>query len=182
MATIAQTSAQNAARNTTQNSAGSASATPQILLEDHLQAHWSQSETNNVKMTIDFVQHLMNAHDFDYIREQFGKYPYKQHNRSMTDGIQGVVEAVGAVVKRYPEYSYDVRRIIASGEYVVLHSHITMKAKHRGNEKKGFIITDHWRFQDGQIVEHWDAVQPLNGWWRFYVWMTGGKIQNSNGL
>lgn len=167
---------------TSKISAQTGTEIPQLLLEDHIQENWSQSETNNVKVVIDFVQHLMNDHDFDYIEKQFGSSPYTQHNQSMTDGISGVVEAVQSVVKRYPEYSYGVKRIVASGDYVVLHSHISMKAKQRGDETKGFIITDTWRLEDGKLVEHWDAVQPINGFWRFYTWLTGGKVRNTNGL
>lgn len=168
--------------NTATISAPRSSDTPQLLLEDHIKENWSQTETDNVKMVIDFVQHLMNDHDFDYIEQTFGRFPYKQHNPSMTDGISGVVEAVKGVVKRYPEYSYDVKQIIASGDMVFLHSHITMKASRRGNDKKGFNIMDTWRIQDGKIVEHWDAVQPINGFWRFYYLLVGGKFRNANGV
>ncbi|MEM0996663.1 MAG: nuclear transport factor 2 family protein [Bacteroidota bacterium] len=151
-----------------------------LTLENHLEEKWSQTETNHVNVVIDFIEHLMNQHDFEYIQREFGSSRYKQHNRSMTDGIAGVIEVVSGVVKRYPEYGYDVRRIIPSRDYVYVHSHVTMKAKHRGNDKKGYNIMDVWRLEDGRLVEHWDAVQPLNGFWRFYSWLTGGKIRNAN--
>ena len=156
--------------------------TSQIQLENFIREEWSQTETNNVKVVIDFIQHIMNDHDFDYVEQKFGGMPYRQHNRSMTDGISGVVAAVRDVVKRYPEYRYAVKQIFASGDHVIVHSHAEMKASQRGNEKKGYLIMDIWRLDDGELVEHWDAVQPLNGFWRFYHLLVGGKIRNSNGL
>lgn len=155
---------------------------PQLLLDNYIEESWTQTETSNVKVIIDFVQKLMNDHDFDYVKQEYSSHSYVQHNRGMTDGINGVLHSVKDVVKRYPEYSYDVKRIIASSEFVVFHSHITVKAKHRKNEKKGFIISDTWRIENGKVVEHWDAIQPLNGFFRFYSWMVGGKVRNSNGL
>ncbi len=162
--------------------AQTSSSTPQVRLDDFIEEGWSQTETNNAKVVIDFVQHLMNDHDFDYIERTFGSHPYVQHNQSMIDGIPGVLEAVQGVVKRSPDYSYDVKRIIASGDYVVFHTHVTLKAKHRGNDRKGLIISDTWRVKEGRIVEHWDAIQPVQGFFRFYAWLTGGKVRNSNGL
>lgn len=156
--------------------------TPQLTLDKFINENWTQTETSNAKVVIDFVQHIMNEHDFDYIEQQFGKNPYVQHNRGMHDGIAGVVESVRGLTKRFPGFSYDVKRIHASGDYVILHSHVTTKEKHRGNEKKGFIISDTWRLENGILVEHWDAIQPLDGAMRFFAWMNGGKIRNSNGL
>jgi len=155
---------------------------PQVLLDHFIQEEWSQTETNNAKIVIDFVQKLMNDHDFDYIEQTYGSHPYVQHNRSMTDGIPGVLGAVKGIVKGNPDYCYDVKRILVSGDYVVFHSHITIKAKDRGNEKKGLVISDTWRVKEGKIVEHWDAIQPLQGLFRFMSWLNGGKIRNSNGL
>ncbi|MEM7036571.1 MAG: ester cyclase, partial [Bacteroidota bacterium] len=158
------------------------SQAPQVQLEDHIQEHWTPKEVQNATIVINFIQQLMNAHDFEFIESAFGTHPYHQHNRSMKDGIPGVLEAVRDLVKSFPDYCYDVKRILVSGDHVVFHSHVTVKSKHRGNDKKGFIISDTWRLEKGKIVEHWDAIQPLNGFFRFYTWLTGGKIRNSNGL
>ncbi len=160
----------------------SAPQTPHLEARKHLMGDWTQTEIENVNIMIDFVQHLMNDHDFNYVEQKFGHHRYVQHNRGMTDGIKGVLHSVKGVVKSSPDYCYDVKRIIASNEYVVFHSHITMKAKHRGNDKKGLIISDTWRLKNGEIVEHWDAIQPLNGFFRFYNWLMGGKIRNDNGV
>ena len=144
--------------------------------------NWSEQESKNAELVLDFVQHLMNDHDFDYVMEKFGKNSYTQHNRDMTDGITGVLDYVRNLTKRFPDYTYDVKHIYVDGQYVIFHSHATVNKKHRGNPNKGFNIKDTWKVEDGKIVEHWDAVQPINGFWRFYVWLFGGGMKNSNTL
>ncbi len=155
-------------------------AQPTIELSAHLQESWTQQETNNVKTVVDFFQHLMNEHNFEYTLKTYGGGTYIQHNRMIPNNISGLIGYVKQMVKRYPEYSFDVKKIIASGDHVVLHSHTTFKAKHRGNEKKGFIITDTFRLENGKLVEHWDAIQPIDGFTRFLFLMIGGKIANDN--
>ena len=153
---------------------------PLININDHLQESWTQQETDNVKTVVDFFQHLMNEHDFESTLKKHGNTSYMQHNRAIPNGIDGLVGYVKGVVKRFPDYSFDVKRIIASGDFVVLHSHATFKAKHRGNEKKGFIITDTFKLNKGKLAEHWDAIQPIDTFTRFFFLMVGGSVKNNN--
>ncbi len=146
------------------------------------QSSWSQQESQNVQLVVHFMQSLMNDHDFDYVLKTFGNSHYKQHNRSIPDGMENLVDYVRTFAKRFPDYAYDVKRVHADGDYVIFHSHITTKKKDRGNEKKGFNASDTWRIKDNQIVEHWDSLQPMNGFMRFYFWLIGGKIANNNGV
>ena len=155
---------------------------PKINFDALKQEHWSEKEMDNARLVMDFVQNLMNNHDFDYVLKTFGNDLYTQHNRNIPDGFEALVRFVQKFAKRFPEYSYDVKRIIIDGDYVIFHSHVTMNKKHRGNDKKGLNIIDTWRIQDGKIAEHWDAIQPIDGFMRFYVWLTGGAIQNANGV
>lgn len=146
------------------------------------QAHWSSQERSNAERITDFVQHLMNDHDFEYVRETYGNAHYVQHNRNIPDGIVALIGYVEAFAKRFPDYTYDVKRILADGDYVTFHSHATINTQHRGNDKKGLNIIDTWRLKEGDIVEHWDAVQPLDTFMRLYALLTGGRIRNNNGV
>ena len=154
----------------------------QIDLETLKRPNWSEVELNNAEVVRDFVQQLMNNHDFKYVEENFGKNPYKQHNRSMTDGISGVLNTIKDLVKRYPDYTYDVKHMSVDGDYVIIQSHVTLNKKDRGNPNKGLNIKDTWRVENGKLVEHWDAIQPIDGFMRFYALMTGGKVANNNTL
>ncbi len=145
-------------------------------------ASWSAEETQNVTLITDFVQHLMNNHDFDYVQEKYNNGLYLQHNRNITNGIAGVIDTVKNFAKTYPEYTYDVKHIYADGNYVIFHSHATIKKKHRGDDTKGLNIIDTWKIENGKIVEHWDAIQPLDFSMRLFVLLNGGKIRNSNGV
>lgn len=153
---------------------------PTIDINSHLQDKWTKQETENVKVVVDFFQHLMNEHDFDYTLKKFGNGSYTQHNRAIPNEIPGLIGYVKTMTKRFPEYSFDVKRIFADGDFVLLHSHTTMRAKHRGNEKKGFIITDTFKLKDGKLVEHWDAIQPIDTFSRLLFLMIGGSVKNSN--
>jgi predicted SnoaL-like aldol condensation-catalyzing enzyme len=50
----------------------------------------------------------------------------------------------------------DLKRVIAEGEYVVFHSLMT-----RPGVERGEAVVDIFRLADGQLVEHWDVVQPV---------------------
>lgn len=153
-----------------------------IQLELFQKEHWNNEDIQNVELVLDFIQHLMNDHDFEYIQNTFGNSKYIQHNRSMKNGIEGVVEYVKTLTKRFPEFSYEIKMIHVDGAHVTVHSHATMKAADRGNEKKGFIIFDTWKIENGNLVEHWDALQPLDLSMRLFALFAGGSINNDNGL
>ena len=153
-----------------------------MRLEDYRRSNWSEKEVNNVQLLIDFVQKLMIDHDFDNVLEVFDNHHYKQHNRNIPDGMKSLVKYVSDFVKRYPDYTYDVKHIYADGDFIIFHSHITLKKEDRGLEKKGINVMDSWKVIDGQIVEHWDALQPMDGFMRFYFWLTGGQLKNNNGV
>lgn len=143
---------------------------------------WTDAEMANVQVIADFVYHLMNTHDFGYVRRTFGAHPYVQHSRGIPDGMEALVEFVSTFATRFPDYTYDVKRVQADGDTVTFHSHATVRKAHRGDDTKGFNIIDTWRLKDGQIVEHWDAIQPLDTFMRFYVLVSGGAIRNQNGV
>lgn len=156
--------------------------TLKINLDALRKSNWTDKEFKQAELMVDFVQHLMNNHNFEYISEQYGDNSYVQHSRGIADGMDELIKYVRNSAKRFAEYTYDVKHIYVDGDYVTFHSHATIKKKHRGNDKKGFNIIDTWKIKDGKIVEHWDAIQPINGFMRFYVWLSGGKMKNSNGM
>ncbi|MEM7183361.1 MAG: nuclear transport factor 2 family protein [Spirochaetota bacterium] len=156
--------------------------TIQIDFKTLKKGDWSKRERRNAELVVEFVQQLMNDHDFDTVRKKFTNPHYRQHNRSIPDGMEGLIQYIENFTKQFPEYAYDVKRIHADGDYVIFHSHITTKKKHRGNEKKGINASDTWRIESGQIVEHWDSLQAMNGFLRFWFWISGGKIANTNGV
>lgn len=144
--------------------------------------NWSTQETKNAQLLVDFIQQLMNNHNFDSVLQNFGNPYYKQHNRNIPNGMEALIKYVKDFTKRFPEYAYDVKHIYADGDFIIFHSQITTRKKDRGNDKKGINVIDTWKIENNQIIEHWDALQPMNGFLRFIFWLTGGKIANMNGV
>ncbi|MEM7023447.1 MAG: nuclear transport factor 2 family protein [Pseudomonadota bacterium] len=144
--------------------------------------HWTDEERRNVELVAEFVGLVMNEHDYEAARERFGSNSYVQHSRGIPDRMEGIIDYLDGLTKRFPEYRYDVRHVHADGEFVTFHSHATMKAKHRGDERQGFNIIDTWRIADGEIAEHWDAIQPLSFSMRLFALVAGGRIKNSNSI
>ncbi len=153
-----------------------------IDLQSLQKPSWTEQELANATLITDFVQNLMNNHNFDYILERYNDSSYVQHNRNLPDKITGLVGFLKEFVEDYPDYTYDVKRIYVDGDYVIFHSHATLKKDDRGNDKKGMNIIDIWRLEDGRIVEHWDSIQALDTLMRFYSLINGGNIQNANGV
>ena len=155
---------------------------PAIGFEALARDGWTDGEQANVALVSEFVQAVMNDHDFDRVLERFANDAYVQHNRNLPNGIDGLVRFLEEFVNDYPEYSYDVKHVYADGEYVVFHSHATLKAEHRGDDGMGMNIIDVWRVEEGRIVEHWDAIQPLDRSMRMFALLSGGKVRNENGV
>ncbi len=153
-----------------------------IDLQALKQEHWTDKEFQNAALVVEFFQTLMNEHDFQSTLNRFGDTPYVQHNKAIPDGVPGLVGYVQQLVKRFPDYGFDVKRIIASDDFVVLHSHATLRAAHRTDETKGFIITDTFRIEDNRLAEHWDAIQPIDFATRFLFLLTGGAVGNKNSI
>lgn len=155
-------------------------------IQNHIEAltkpHWTPEQTEKGAAVVNFVQTLMNNHDFEKIRSMYRGKPYKQHNRSMGDGIEGVLKNVSMLTKRFPEFAYDIKNVSVDGDLVTIHAHTTLNRKHRGNDEKGLNIMDTWRVENGLLTEHWDAVQPLDTFQRIYYWLSGGAIRNPNGV
>ncbi|WP_394255989.1 nuclear transport factor 2 family protein [Vibrio harveyi] len=144
--------------------------------------NWSEQEVENAELITDFVQNLMNNHNFSYILEHYNDSSYVQHNRNLPDKVTGLVNFLEEFVEDYPDYAYDVKHIYVDGDYVIFHSHATLDREDRGNDQKGMNIIDTWRIEDGRIIEHWDSIQALDFSMRVYSLISGGDIANSNGV
>ena len=112
-----------------------------IDLDSLQKANWTEQELNNAKIVTDFVQNLMNNHNFEYVLEHYNDSAYVQHNRNLPDKVTGLVGFLEEFVEEYPDYSYDVKHIYADGDFVIFHSHATLNKEDRGNDQKGMNIT-----------------------------------------
>jgi predicted SnoaL-like aldol condensation-catalyzing enzyme len=81
---------------------------------------------------------------------------YRQHNPGAADGAESFVAFMKRLAQTYPDFRMETKRIIAEGNYVVLHSHLILKPGDRG-----LAVVDIFRLENGKIVEHWDVVQEV---------------------
>jgi predicted SnoaL-like aldol condensation-catalyzing enzyme len=58
--------------------------------------------------------------------------------------------------EKFPNSHSEIKRVIAEGNYVVLHVHSVREPGTRGRA-----IVDIFKLEDGKIVEHWDVVQDI---------------------
>lgn len=78
---------------------------------------------------------------------------YINHNPNAVDGTDSFI----AFINRFPQLTFDIKRLIAEGDHVMVHSLMRMS-----DDDRGRAVVDIFRFDaDGRIVEHWDVQQEI---------------------
>ncbi|MFJ2286151.1 nuclear transport factor 2 family protein [Pseudomonas iridis] len=83
---------------------------------------------------------------------------YIQHNPNGMDGRATFIDGFAKYVEK-SKYQAVIKRIIAEGEMVVVHSHGFSDPD--DSKDRGEASVDIFRVENGKIVEHWDVIQPV---------------------
>jgi predicted SnoaL-like aldol condensation-catalyzing enzyme len=109
----------------------------------------------NKKAAVESYDLALNEKDADAAFKYLGP-TYTQHNPTVADGFEGWRAMVNWLKTDRPDFNVEIKRVIAEGDYVVLHVLMKVDANDRG--RAGVEI---FRFENGKIVEHWDVLQAI---------------------
>lgn len=113
-------------------------------------------EAKNKAVVSDFIATVFNGHRVDEgVDRALGPY-YRQHNPEVADGRDAFIASFKAFFAEFPDSTFEVKRMLAEDDLVAVHAHWCHRPQDRG-----FAVMDIFRLEEGRIVEHWDAVQPI---------------------
>lgn len=112
-------------------------------------------EAANKAAVLAFYEKGLNQKDADAALKYVGDR-YVQHNPNAADGPEGFRKFIAYLRDKFPQSHSEIKRVFTDGDYVILHVHAVREPGTRGSA-----IVDIFRLEQGKIVEHWDAVQPI---------------------
>jgi len=115
----------------------------------------AQQQEANKKAVVEFYEKALNQKDFEAASKYLGPR-YTQHNPNAADGPEGLKAYLQFLKEKFPGSRSEIKRVLADGDYVILHVHAVREPGTRGNA-----IIDIFKLENGKVVEHWDVVQPI---------------------
>lgn len=107
-------------------------------------------EETNKSIVISAVDGLLVNGDESAL-ERYWVEDYKQHNPMAPNG-RAILKTL-FVDNRPDNFSYQPGLVMASGDFVLMHSRVT------GFMEQPAVVVDVFKLEDGKIVEHWDVLQ-----------------------
>ena len=93
------------------------------------------------------------------VREAYARFVdprFRHHNPFFEGSAESLMVGMEANARQNPKKVLEVKRAIAEGEFVAVHSHVRQNPNDRGGS-----VVHIFRFENGRIVELWDVGQPV---------------------
>ena len=93
------------------------------------------------------------------VREAYSKFVspgFRHHNPYFEGSAETLMSAMEENARENPDKTLDVKRAIAEGDLVAVHSHVRQRP-----DDRGAAVVHLFRFEDGRIVELWDLGQEV---------------------
>ena len=113
-------------------------------------------EENKKDIAISFLQFASGGQ----VCEAFSKFigaGFRHHNPYFEGSAQPLLNAMEENTRQNPNKVLDIKRTIASGDFVVIHSQVKQRP-----DDFGAAVVHIFRFENDQIVELWDVGQAVS--------------------
>jgi predicted SnoaL-like aldol condensation-catalyzing enzyme len=106
--------------------------------------------------TLAFLDLTFNQKHFDEAFERYVGPYYRQHNPTVADGKEAILEALRKWMPQTPGLHYAFKHVWSDGDRVIVHSQVSTSPTDRGQA-----VIDIFRLEKGKIVEHWDVAEAI---------------------
>jgi predicted SnoaL-like aldol condensation-catalyzing enzyme len=123
---------------------------------------WAGDQTQvelNKKNVVEFCDKAFNQKDFEAAKVYFGPQFIDHNPAASGDGtkdVEGFKRFLDFLRDKFPQSHFEIKRVIAVDDYVIVHSHGVRELGTRGRA-----IVDIFRLEGGKVVEHWDVVRDI---------------------
>jgi predicted SnoaL-like aldol condensation-catalyzing enzyme len=93
------------------------------------------------------------------ISEAYSKFVgpgFRHHNAFFEGSAESLRAGMEENARKNPNKVFEIKHVIAEGDYVVTHSHVQQRPGDLGGA-----VVHIFRFENGKIVELWDLGQPV---------------------